>query len=159
MLNLLLQDAKKQIGINMREAQQIFSFSDNVPILTDVHVDEIEKSFNELWKMPVNNKGVTVAGWRGKGQNKREGLKAYRARRKENHTHEQIVDGCLGYAKFKWSDIGGKYTMSLSRFLGKSRHFLDFLDMKDEDLRAQSTKGLDLQDQLTNTDWAFNYAK
>lgn len=80
--------------------------------------DEYTQEFEQLWQARPRREGQ---------DNKRKAFKAYRARLREGHTHDEILAGVKAYKRHLEADgkAGTKFVQMTSTFLGPDKHFED----------------------------------
>lgn len=83
--------------------------------------DDVTEDFESLWQTRPKRKGQ---------DNKQSALKAYLARIREGHTHEEMLDGIKAYRRYLESEgkIGTEFVKLTATFLGPNKHFLDIPD-------------------------------
>jgi hypothetical protein len=76
------------------------------------------REFEEVWRSRAQRSGP---------DSKRDGLEKYIARRREGHTHDEIMRGVLAYRNQLRSEgkEGTRFVKTMKTFLGPSKHFLD----------------------------------
>jgi len=80
--------------------------------------DEYTQEFEQLWQARPRREGQ---------DNKRKAFKAYRARIREGHTHNELLAGVKAYKRHLESEgkAGTKFVQMTSTFLGPDKHFKD----------------------------------
>jgi hypothetical protein len=80
--------------------------------------DDYTPEFEQLWQARPRREGQ---------DNKRKAFKAYRARIREGHTHDEMLTGVKAYKRHLEADgkVGTKFVQMTSTFLGPDKHFRD----------------------------------
>ena len=103
--------------------------------------DPIERDFEQLWQIKPD---------RGGNNPKRTALSAYRARRKEGHTHDEITAGLIRYTQqcAAYGRLGTEYVKQMATFLSKNLFFKDPWEIKPDAASRTDHKKPNAADKL-----------
>src|SRR5699024_5530932 len=87
------------------------------------------QEFEDLWALRPRRDG---------GNPKRQAFNAYKARLREGHTHDEMLEGMLRYAKHQEAagNIDTPYVQQLATFFGPSLAFTESWDIKPKKSRG-----------------------
>ena len=99
------------------------------PLVAQKPRDAYSDEFENLWKSRPKRKGT---------DNKREAFKAYQARIREGHSHDELLNGVKAYREFVKAEgkEGTEFVKMTATLLGPNKHFAD--DWKPEAPKSEN---------------------